>query len=101
VSVPLQAEAAAEGEVGGCTEEQRAVLLGARDVQPAVAEWSAPVPLVLVTSYYAPDGPQPRPVEAGGDITWLDPQTDESLLLSLHNARWISVAAHRALGADR
>jgi hypothetical protein len=101
VSVPLQAEAAAEGDVGGCSVEQRAVLLGARDVPPAVAEWSAPVPLVLVTSYYAPDGPQQRPAEAGGDITWLDPQTDESLLTSLHNARWISLAAHRSLGADR
>ena len=101
VSVPLQASAAAEGDVGSCTEEQRTVLLGTRDVPPAVTEWSAPVPLVLVTSYYAPDGPQPRPAEAGGDITWLDPLTDESLLTSLHNATWISVAAHRALAADR
>jgi hypothetical protein len=101
VSVPLQAGAAAEGDVGSCTEEQRDVLLGTRDVPPAVTEWSAPVPLVLVTSYYAPEGPQPRPVEAGGDITWLDPQTDESLLTSLHNATWISVAVDRALGAGR
>jgi hypothetical protein len=101
VSVPLQAEAAADGDVGGCNAEQRSVLLGTRDVAPSVTEWSAPVPLVLVTSYYAPDGPQPRPVEAGGDITWLDPRTDESLLTSLHNATWISVAAHRALSAGR
>lgn len=101
VSVPLQAEAAAEGDVGACTAEQRAILLGTRDVLPAVTEWSAPVPLVLVSSFYAPDGPQLRPEPAGGDITWLDPATDESLLTSLHNARWISVAAHRSLGADR
>ena len=101
VSVPLQAEAAAEGDVGACTAEQRAILLGGRDVPPAVTEWSGPVPLVLVTSFYAPDGPQLRPEPAGGDITWLDPATDESLLTSLHNARWISVAAHMSLGADR
>ena len=63
VSVPLQASAAAEGDVGSCTEEQRTVLSGTRDVPPAVTEWSAPVPLVLVTSYYAPDGPQPRPAK--------------------------------------
>ena len=101
VSVPMQAEAVAEGDVSGCTPGELAVLLGARDVPPAVAEWSAPVPLVLVTSFYAPDGPLPRPAEAGGAITWLNPATEESLLVSLHDAGWISVAAHGTLAAGR
>jgi hypothetical protein len=93
VSVPLQAEAAAEGDLGGCTGAQLAVLLAPRDVPPSVTGWAAPVPLVLVTSFYAPAGELPRPVAAGaGKITWIDPQTDKSLLVSLHGAGWINLA---------
>jgi hypothetical protein len=100
VSVPLQAEAAAEGDLDGCDGGQRAVLLAPRDVPPAVTEWAAPVPLVLVTCFYAPAGPPPRPVPAGpGVITWIDPLTEESLLRSLHDASWISLAARTTAGA--
>lgn len=94
VSVPLQADAAAGGDLGDCTGRQRAVLLAPRDVPPSVTEWAAPVPLVLVTSFYAPVGALPRPVLAGaGTITWIDPQTEESLLTSLYEAGWINLAA--------
>jgi hypothetical protein len=94
VSVPLQADAAAEGDLDGCTGEQRAVLLAPRDVPPPVTEWAAPVPLVLVTSFYAPVGELPRPAAVGGgEITWIDPLTEESLLVSLYEAGWINLAA--------
>jgi hypothetical protein len=93
VHVPLQASVAADGDLGACTAEQRAILLGARDKPPAVTEWQAPVPLVLVSSFYAPDGPLPRPAPApGSEIIWIEPQTSDSLLSSLHAAGWISLA---------
>ena len=100
VSVPLQAEAAAEGDLASCTGEQHAVLLAPRDVPPSVTEWDAPVPLVLVTSFYSPAGPLPRPAPAGlGEIIWIDPQTEQSLLTSLYDAGWINLAVRTAADA--
>jgi len=92
--VPIQAEFAASvpQDLGACTPAQREVLLGTRDTPPAVSNWPAPVPLVLVTSFYAPAGERPRPAEDGGQIIWIDPATDDSLLTSLHDTGWIIVS---------
>jgi hypothetical protein len=101
VQVPLQAGFAASGALDGCGEEERAVLLGARDEPPRLPSWQAPVPLVLVTSFYAPAGQLPRPQAAGdGEIIWIDPQTAESLLRSLHAAGWIAVSARSAAASQ-
>lgn len=101
VHVPIQASVAADGDLAACTDGQRAVLLGARDTPPAVTEWAARVPLVLVTSFYAPDGLLPRPAPAAGaEIIWIDPRTSAALLTSLHAAGWISLASRAPAGVS-
>jgi hypothetical protein len=98
VHVPLQADLAEPAALGMCTPEQRAVILGPRDTPPAVDDWDAPVPLVLVTTFYAPDGARPRPRGDAESVIWIDPGTDETLLASLAAAGWLTVA--RRTGAD-
>jgi hypothetical protein len=99
VHVPLQASVAADGDLSACTGEQRALLLGARDTPPAVTAWQAPVPLVLVSSFYEPAGPLPRPAAAAGsEIIWIEPQTSDTLLASLHAAGWITLASRGPAG---
>lgn len=101
VHVPIQAGVAADGPLSACTKEQCAVLLGTRDQPPAVASWSAPVPLVLVSSFYQPAGPLPRPELApGAEVIWIDPTTSSSLLASLHAAGWVSLARRVDAGAE-
>ncbi|GAA3090438.1 hypothetical protein GCM10020001_001930 [Nonomuraea salmonea] len=90
VQVRLQAELAA-GRLGECGPEERAVLLGGRHEPPALAEWTAPVPLVLVTSFYLPEGTLPRPSGPEELQIWLDPADDWTLLTSLHAAGVITV----------
>jgi hypothetical protein len=96
--VPIQAGFAAGGDLDACTPGQLAALLGARDTPPAPASWDAPVPLVLVTSFYAPAGPLPRPAAGKGEIVWIDPESDDSLLSSLHEAEWITLSRRDAAG---
>jgi hypothetical protein len=94
IQVPLQADFAASGNLAACSEDEHAVLLGARDRPPEVAAWQAPVPLVLVSAFYAPAGELPRPqAAAGSEIIWIDPRTAESLLRSLHAVGWIIMSA--------
>jgi hypothetical protein len=91
---PLQASVAAAGDLASCSAADRAVLLGPRDEPPTVADWRAPVPLVVVSAFYEPDSDLPRPRESGGgQILWIDPATDETLLVSLHEAGWLAVNA--------
>lgn len=60
------------------------ILLGDRS-QPVdqVADWQHPVPLILCTLDYAPHTLRTPP---GGNIVWLDPYTETSLLHSLTTA---------------
>ncbi|WP_250905166.1 hypothetical protein [Nonomuraea sp. NEAU-A123] len=90
--VRAQAELAAAGPLEECTPEERAVLLSGRHVPPAPEEWVAPVPLVLVTSFYEPAGSLPRPRGPEELQVWLDPADDWTLLTSLHAAGTIQVA---------
>ncbi|GAA2213949.1 hypothetical protein GCM10009850_094130 [Nonomuraea monospora] len=92
VQVRLQARLAA-GRLGGCGEAERAVLLGPRHEPPAPARWTAPVPLVLVASFYAPGGALPRPSGPAELQVWLDPADDWTLLTSLHTAGVVTVGA--------
>jgi hypothetical protein len=68
----------------GCTPEQLDVLYGDRTRQPEPAEWSAPVPLVLVDCFYAPitGTPPPRAVPPA-EIRWLRTRTEWDYLRSL------------------
>ncbi len=99
--VTVQAAIAVGGGLGACSQDQWAVLLSGRDIPPVVGEWSAPVPLVLVTSFYKPAGPIPRPTEAGGQVVWIESATEWSLLKSLHSVGWITVSRRRGGAADK
>jgi hypothetical protein len=92
VQVALQARLAAHGDLRGCAPDQQALLLGSRDQPPVIERWSAPVPLLLITSFYQPAGPHVRPVEDGGEVWWLDPDDEWSLLESLAAAGWVGLA---------
>ncbi|WP_460355642.1 hypothetical protein [Actinoallomurus acanthiterrae] len=96
VQVRLQARLAAGGMLQDCTPEQRALILGRRDVQPSPLRWDAPVPLVLITSFYEPVGSAARPEGPADRQIWLDPSTDWTLLTSLHAAGAIHVGARGA-----
>ncbi|MET9339125.1 hypothetical protein [Nonomuraea sp. NPDC003804] len=82
----LQAGLAAEGRFDDCTDTEQAVLLADRARPPHVGHWSAAVPLVLVTTRC----PAPRPI---GEIVWIDPTDDLSLLSSLGQAGLVRVSA--------
>lgn len=73
---------------------ERTILQGPRHEQPVVATWDCPVPLVLITSYYQPAGPSPRPVREQGmapNVIWLDPSDETTFLTSLHDIAVISL----------
>ncbi|WP_198545892.1 type VII secretion system-associated protein [Actinacidiphila yeochonensis] len=86
VRTQVTTQAAVNVEAGseGCTPEQWELLNGDRDRQPEPAEWSAPVPLLLVDCFYAPitDVPVPAAVPPG-EILWLRTRTEEAYLRSL------------------
>jgi len=103
VQVALQALVLSGMEVDqGLTPslEERAVLEAPRDVPPQVTLWESEIPLVLVSTYYQPDGELPRPTgllgEPGYDepynLIWLDPSGDMPFLVSLHQAGWLNLA---------
>lgn len=85
------------------TSEERAILEAPRDVPPQVTVWESEIPLVLVGSYYQPDGDLPRPTgllgEEGNEepynLIWLDPSGDMPFLLSLHRAGWLNLAENQ------
>jgi hypothetical protein len=74
------------------TAEEAEILLDRSDVAPAVGQWRCPIPLVLVTVFYAPLGqlPQPR-TEPPGQVWWIDPSTPQTLLRTLHQVRWLDL----------
>ncbi|WP_193667793.1 hypothetical protein [Nocardioides salarius] len=85
-------EAMLNGDFGRCTEVERGVLTGRRDRQPRGWStdllghdyWSAPVPLVLVTTgWWAEE--HLMPVGEPGAIHWLNPLTDDDLLDSMED----------------
>ena len=92
----LLVESEARGE--GPTPQELAVLEAPRDVPPQLEMWESEVPLVLVSTYYEPIGTLPRPEgiplgmgEPGANLVWLDPMLEFDLLISLHEAGWISL----------
>ncbi len=70
-------------EVKELAPETRAVLEGTREQQPDITTWHEAVPLVLCQYQYEPYGPRPKPE---GNIIWINPFTDETLLRTLHDA---------------
>ncbi|MFI7642443.1 hypothetical protein [Nonomuraea sp. NPDC049400] len=91
MQVRTQAQLAAGGQLDACSEAERVVILGGRHEPPAPARWEAPVPLVLVSTFYEPAGVLPRPSGPADLQVWLDPADDRTLLTSLHMAGVIVV----------
>jgi len=84
VQVTTQASINVRMGTAACSPQEQEVLSGDRAVPPAVTEWKASVPLVLLDCFYAPVTDVPRPVPvAPGEILWLRPATDGDLLHSL------------------
>ncbi len=99
VHVQVTTQAAINVQLGtdGCSPEERALLCADRSRPPTAAQWSAPVPLVLVDCFYSPVTELTRPVPlAPGEILWLRPATDWDHLYSLAGLGIILLAAHSA-----
>lgn len=71
-------------------------LMAQREVaEPADGLWEHHVPLVLVTSMFEPHSSRERP---SGNIVWIDPTDDITLLETLQSAGLISVIEHDQIG---
>lgn len=97
--VRLQATIAAACDLSTLTDQERELLLGSRHQPPQLSAWSAPIPLVLVETYYQPYGPLPRPTPTPRDpshlqpnLIWINPIDEAELLTSLHAAGQITLA---------
>ncbi|MFJ6438218.1 hypothetical protein [Streptomyces sp. NPDC091416] len=95
LQVQLQAGLTASEEFEQCTPEQQRALLAPRDTPPVLSSWDAPVPMVLVTTFYRPAGRLPRPDGAEDALIWIEPDDEWSLLVSLHQAGVIHLAAEQ------
>ena len=96
LQVQLQAVLAASEDFAQCSAEQQQAILAPRDTPPVVSRWDAPVPLVLVTTFYKPAGRLPRTEGPDGSLIWIEPDDEWSLLVSLHKAGVIHLAAEQA-----
>lgn len=67
-----------------------ALLAERESVDPGV-RWEHRVPLVLVTSLFAPYSDRDQPV---GNVAWVDPTDDVSMLESLHDLGVIELLEH-------
>jgi hypothetical protein len=101
VQVALQASLNAGQGLDDCTDEERRLLLGPRHEPPAPLVWRAPVPLVLVATFYRPQGALHAPrAEPPGQLWWIDPGDDITLLTSLHRTGLITLATAADPPAD-
>jgi hypothetical protein len=77
-----------------CTDEETQALLHEPGVPLVVEEWRCGIPLVLITCFYRPLGDLPQPaVTPPGQVWWVDPSTDQSLLETLNGVRWLDFRA--------
>jgi hypothetical protein len=84
----LQASLISRFGTAACDSAQRKVLF-ATEGPVKLAAWTGPVPLVLVSAWYAPEGQSPRPKgrvatpEHPAGIVWLETDSERALLDSL------------------
>jgi hypothetical protein len=89
----INQQAMQTGRWDKCTETEKNILNGRRDVQPSgwstdllgADWWTAPVDLVLVSSGYAPWTSVPLPMTSGDRLWVIDPVTTEDWLSTLHD----------------
>ncbi|ATM24740.1 hypothetical protein SMD44_p10241 (plasmid) [Streptomyces alboflavus] len=83
LQVQLQAVLATPEDLAQCTPEQQQAILAPRDTPPVLNHWDAPVPLVLVTTFYKPTGRLRRPTGPENSLLWIEPDDEWALLRSL------------------
>lgn len=72
-------------------QNDRDVILGSRATPPIIQRWDHTIPLVLVTTFYDRyHGELPTP---DGNIIWLDPTDDLTLITTLAKCGQIHIAA--------
>ena len=91
VQVRLQADINTGFDLDDVPAEQVRVLRGDRVTQPAISQWDSPVPLVLSTHDYQPDGDLAVP---DGNIIWLDPRDEAAMLTTFQTAGLVRLAEH-------
>ncbi|MCG7309684.1 hypothetical protein [Brachybacterium sp. ACRRE] len=79
-------------------EDTWSTLLAGRESADPGPRWDNPVPLVLVTSLFAPFTGRERPT---GNIAWIDPADDVSMLESLQKLGLIEVIEHEDLAVSQ
>ena len=89
VQIWLQALINSQADLHHLTPHQQSVLRSQRTTQPAINHWHAPVPLVLSTHEYQPHGPLAKP---DGNILWINPRDEQTLLTTLNKTGWIQLA---------
>lgn len=94
VQIWLQALINSQADLDHVTPHQRGVLRGQRTTQPAIDHWHTSVPLVLSTHEYQPHGPLAKP---DGNIIWINPRDEQTLLTTLNKTGWIHLAEATAL----
>ena len=85
----LQALINTQDNLNQLTPHQQATLRSPRTTQPAINHWNAPIPLVLSAHEYQPHGPHTKP---HGNIIWLNPRDEQTLLTTLHKTGWIHLS---------
>ncbi len=96
--VELQAQICVAGVGHKLTDTEAEILLGDRHSQPRIGMWRSEVPLVLVTTYYQPQGDLDRPIgrppggEADSNLIWLDPTDEHTFITSIADAGIVLVA---------
>lgn len=79
------------------TDEEKQAILGT--LAPGDI-WESPVPLILISTDYAPYTDAPAPLSSEGDfidpfnILWIRPETNESYVTSLQRIGWCQVNRH-------
>lgn len=77
-------------------EDTWTTLLAERETVDPGVRWKAPVPLVLVASLFAPWTERERPA---GNVVWIDPTDDITMLDSLQETGLIEIIEHDDLEA--
>ncbi|MBP2383737.1 hypothetical protein [Brachybacterium sacelli] len=92
VQESIIAAAVQNEDLGPSTDEEVwTVLLAERETVDPGVRWQHRVPLVLVTSLFAPYTEKDRPV---GNVAWIDPGDDVAMLDSLQGLGLIEVLEH-------
>jgi hypothetical protein len=91
----IAAEKLNSGEFDHTVEDEgilTSIFSSRRERQPEMASWDHPVPLVLVGTDYAPYTTLPRPE---GNVQWIDPYNETTLLASLAALDLIELHVHQ------